>query len=621
MKTAWEDAVGEVRRRADIVEIISEAVVLKRAGRNYVGLCPFHGERTPSFNVNPERQIFRCFGCGEGGDVFSFMMKHDALSFPEVLERLAERVGYELPARKDGVTRAAEADLRARIKEANEAAQAYFRAQLEAAVGAEARAYLEGRGIGPELAARFGLGFAPPGWDGLAQALARQGLDQGLLEQAALVRPRPSGGGAYDVFRRRVTFPIHNETGVIVGFGGRAIAPEDEPKYLNSPETPVYHKGHVLYGLYQAAASIKAKDEALLMEGYLDVITAHAYGFTQAVGVLGTALTPAQAKLLLRYTPSKRVVLAFDADRAGQAAAERGLATLGEVARGVGLTLRVVAVPDGKDPDAYLRRHGAPAFGALMAEAQDVHRFLLDRALAGQDPGTPEGLTAAMAAVTNVLLGVESPALRDALLLEVARRLNVREEALRLEVKRRSRPGALAGRADAPRPGHRPLVPPSREKPLSRTQAERLLLHLMVEHPSVRAMVAEQLADVPFEAPQESLRGLLAEAAGGWDAVFVALPGGSPDAALAAELAFMPVAEWDRPPERLAADCIDTLRYRHLEAELAGVRLRLAQAGKAGDGQAMKALAVEMTVLSSALVALDQKRRNLTGAGRPASEA
>jgi DNA primase len=325
-----DDAVAEVRARADIVEVIGEAVVLKRSGRNFTGLCPFHQERTPSFNVNPEKQIFRCFGCGEGGDVFSFVMKSQHQTFPEALKGLADRYGIQLPDRRP------DDDERTHMREVNDQAASFYQQMLaNEEFGAKARAYLQDRGVGPDLQKKFGLGFAPGQWDSLHRYLLGQKVPTPLQESAALVRPRGSGSGHYDYFRNRIMFPIHNEASQVVGFGARAIDPGDEPKYLNSPETLLYRKGNLLYGLNQARDAIKARDSAVLMEGYMDVIMAHAYGFNHAVGVLGTALTPAQARILLRYTPGKRVVIAFDADRAGQVAAERGLATLTDVTQGV----------------------------------------------------------------------------------------------------------------------------------------------------------------------------------------------------------------------------------------------------------------------------------------------
>lgn len=594
-----DDPVAEVRRRADIVEVISESVVLKRSGRNYLGLCPFHGERTPSFNVNPERQIFRCFGCGEGGDVFSFVMKSGHQTFPEALKTLADRYGVPLPDKRP------EDDDRALIKEANEVASNFFSRMLaHDEIGAKARAYLEDRGVGSELQARFKLGYAPPHWDSLHRYLLGEKIPVSVQEKAALVRARQGGSGYYDYFRNRVIFPITSEASHVVGFGARAIDPGDEPKYLNSPETALYHKGNLLYGLNVAREPIKAKDEAVLMEGYMDVITAHAFGFTNAVGVLGTALTPSQARSLLRYTPSKRVVLAFDADRAGQAATERGLSTLTDVTTGVGLEVRVLAVPEGKDPDAYLRKEGAEAFQALLDAAPNWTQFLLMRALAPFDLRSDEGRVKAVTACVPVLRQIENHMTQDYYVTWLSQLVGLREESIRLEIKRGMRHNVTPSR------GAQLMV-----KKLSAREAEQVLLYLMVEHPPLRQGIREQLGEMAFEPIHQQIReridhldATLGKAT--WNDLLDQFAGQDIQKTVSG-IMFADYGKWSSEPESMISDCVNALLFAFWEAELDHLKARLKQEAAGLSRGDLVALTARYEEVLEYCVQLKHKRSHL----------
>jgi DNA primase len=601
-----EDPVAEVRARADIVEIIGESVVLKRSGRNYLGRCPFHQERTPSFNVNPERQIFRCFGCGEGGDVFSFMMKSQHLTFPEALKSLADRYGIQLPDRRP------DDDERSLLREANEKAAAFYRKMLEhEEVGAKARQYLAERGVSPELARRFQLGYAPSTWESLHRYLLGEKVAPAIQEKAALVRTRPNGGH-YDYFRNRIMFPIHNEAGHTVGFGARAIDAQDEPKYLNSPETVLYRKGNLLYGLDVARDAIKAKDRALLMEGYMDVITAHAHGFDEAVGVLGTALTAAQARVLLRYTPGKRVVVAFDADRAGQIAAERGLATLTEVTQGVGLDARVLAVPEGKDPDAFLRREGAEAFKGLLETSPDLYTYLVDRAIAQHDLSTPEGRGKAVSAVVPVLRQIRNYVTQDDYVKRVSQRLGVREESIRLEITKGLRHNV------APFGGARP--PAAGVKKLDVSEAERMLLYFMVGQAGVREQVGERLSSLKFEAPRQEIRERIEAAGDGkitWEELLHHFSGRDDIQKTISALMFEDYERWVTEPVKVVDDCLTVLEAHYWEAELAKLNERMRQEH---DPATQRLMAERYTELWAYCVQLKHKRSNLLAPTKPSHE-
>ena len=591
-----EDPVAEVRARADIVEVVSDTVVLKRSGRNYLGLCPFHQERSPSFNVNPERQIFRCFGCGEGGDVFSFVMKAQNQTFPEALKILAERYGVPLPERR------VDTDERTRIRQANEVAADYFVWLLEHPEHGDAgRRYLDDRGVSASLRKRFRLGLSPRGWDGLHRHLLSRDVPAEIQEAGALARPRSSGQGYYDYFRNRLMFPITNEAGHVVGFGARALEAGDEPKYLNSPETLVYRKGNLLYGLTEARDAIKVKDRALLVEGYMDVITAHAHGFEEAVGVLGTALTPNQARTLLRYTPSRRVVLAFDADRAGQQAAERGIATLTEVTQGVGLDLRVLSVPSGKDPDAFLRAEGAPAFEGLLAEAPVLFEFLLMRAVAAHDVSRAEGRAAAVTAALPVLRRIESYVTQDHYVGWLAARLGVRPETIRMELGR----GGRAPTA-APAAGARPSP-----KKLSTVEAERILLYVAVERSNRRDAILARTGMMTFspglEPVRQVLQGLVAAGTPpSWAGLLEAFGGDTALQQAISAVSFTDGDSWGDEEEQVVEDCLVTLEIEFWQGHKQALLERVKQGQDPTGAETQR-----LQEIIQYLVALDHRRRKM----------
>jgi DNA primase len=445
-----DEAKEQVRDATDIVALVGEKVRLRRAGRSWKGLCPFHAERTPSFTVNPERQVWHCFGCGKGGDAFAWLMETEKLPFPEALEALAERAGIELPKSERGPGDAA----RDRLYQANALANDYFMASLRSSAGSGARAYLAGRGFDDETLDAFRIGWAPEGWDGLAATLGKL-LSERVIEEAGLTLRR-GDGSHYDRFRNRVTFPVLAAAGKVAGFGARAIAPDDQPKYLNTPETPVYRKGSLLFGLPQARPSIRERKEALIAEGYLDVMRLHAAGFTNAVSTSGTALTYDQARILARLEAA--VVLVYDGDDAGVRAADRGLDPL----LTAGLSVRVLLIPGGDDPDSYIRGHGAEAFRALLESARDVPGFLAEARLAGSDqnPDTE----ARVRRLIEALSRVEDPVRRRLMVRRGAEAFGL-EETVFLEAlgKKRRRAGAARGAGPdlSPKEGAAPAGAPA----------------------------------------------------------------------------------------------------------------------------------------------------------------
>jgi DNA primase len=396
--SSWSDDefLGKVRSSADIREVIAGYVPLKKMGGRFRGLCPFHNEKTPSFYVDGVKQLFYCFGCGTGGDVFKFLMLYEKMEFPEALRTLAKRYGIPVPERN----RAASSERQVLLK-IHQAALSYFRATLDGKEGAGARAYLRGRALKAETLEAFALGFAPARWDGLKSSLLGQGFPEDRLVQAGVLARKEETGRTFDRFRGRVIFPIRGLSGEVVGFGGRLIA-EGEPKYLNSPETPLFRKGEVLYGLDRTADAIRKQDRAILVEGYMDFLSLHEAGFGELAATLGTGFTPSHARLLSRYT--RRVVVNFDPDSAGQAATRRSLDILLES----GFDVRVLRLPGGKDPDRFVREEGAERYAALLESAPAYLEYLAREAAGRVDLATPAGKIQALNQVLPFVARLES---------------------------------------------------------------------------------------------------------------------------------------------------------------------------------------------------------------------
>jgi DNA primase len=386
--------IEEVRERADLVDIVSEQVVLKKQGKDFVGLCPFHDDKSPSFSVSPAKQFYYCFSCGAGGNVFKFLMELNQRSFAEVVLDLAKRYQVPVttmePAQQQELQR--KLTLREQLYEIVAVAAKFYEHALFQPDGQRALAYLrDERKLSDETIRHFLLGYAPEGWQTLYGYLVEQKrYPVNLVEQAGLIVPRKGGGGYYDRFRDRLMVPIHDAQNRLIGFGGRALSAEDQPKYLNSPETELFDKGKTLYGLDKAKAAIAQQDRAIVVEGYFDVIALHAAGITWAVASLGTALNAGQVKLLLRYSESKQIIFNFDADSAGVKAAERGIGAISEMAYRGDVQLRILTIPDGKDPDDYLRFHTAEEYIALADAAPlwldwQISKLISDRDLKQAD--------------------------------------------------------------------------------------------------------------------------------------------------------------------------------------------------------------------------------------------
>lgn len=483
-----EDILADIRAHTSIVEVISAHVALRKAGRSYTGLCPFHGESTPSFSVNEEGGFFHCFGCGAGGNVFSFLTRIEGISFPEAVRRLAAKAGIALPqAAKDP-----QAQERARLLRLNDVAATYFQRCLWGNIGEMARRYLTERGVSRDIAERFRVGFAPSGREGLGRFLAAQrlelekGVELGLLGKG-------EDGRFYDKFRHRLIFPISDVVGRIVGFGGRLLpvaqaAPAGKsyhlPKYLNSPESVLYKKGTLLYGLSQAKEAIQQQGRAILVEGYLDLLALVQYGQNETVAVLGTALGVEQLKVLRRATGVGEVYIFFDGDDAGRRAAIRAFPLCIEAEmRGRGIFL-----PQGDDPDTYVRKHGAQALQQLIDQAEPLENFYFARHAPPPGASMTQRVQAVRGAMT-ILNAVTDVVVRGALLTQIAQRFAMNEEELR----------RLAATPESAK--HADVSPRQRqeERPSGQALIESELIQLMLLDRSAALCVAEEGVILAFQ--------------------------------------------------------------------------------------------------------------------------
>jgi len=408
-----DEIIRDLRDRADIVGLIGRYVELKKAGRSFKGLCPFHDEKTPSFNVTPDRQIFHCFGCDAGGDAIAFLMQHEGLSFPEAARTLAADCGIEIPDTEGGERGVAEG-----IFAANQIAHELYCELLAAPDGQPARDYLRERGVDQETVERYGIGFAPNRWDAVRSRLQQKGVGAEVGERAGLLAPRQGGGGHYDRLRGRLIFPIFDVRSRVVGFGGRALFQDQDAKYMNTPESPVFRKREALYGFPFALEPLRRRERAVLCEGYFDCIALHRAGLGEALATCGTALTAEHAQQLRRRTG--QIVLLFDGDTAGHKAVERALTLL----LPEGLRVRAAALPAGEDPDSYLAANGVDALAELVEQAPEALELVIGRAVAA-GRGTPTEKADAVRRVAPFVALVSDPVERS----EYTRRLSVAAQA------------------------------------------------------------------------------------------------------------------------------------------------------------------------------------------------
>jgi DNA primase len=463
-----------VKQQADIVRVIGEYVRLKKSGQNFTGLCPFHQEKTPSFAVHPVKQIYHCFGCGAGGDVFKFVMEMEKSTFPEAIRTVAEKCGIAIPKQRErSPEERRENQQRSALVEMQREAAGFFARQLqESPEGKVAFAYLEERSLDRDTMKRFGLGFAPSSGDSLLRHLKAK-FPEKLLEASGLFS-RDQSGRLYDRFRRRIMFPIANESGKVIAFGGRAMG-DDMPKYMNSPETPIYSKSSVLYHVDRAKEALRQNDFAVLVEGYMDAIAVARAGITNVVAGCGTSLAEPQIKLLGRFT--RRVVVNYDPDTAGQVATERSLTLLLEKE----FDVRVLALPGGADPDKFLKEQGAEAYRALLAKAPPYLDYLIGRARQ-MDRTTAAGKVAALNFLMPYVQRLPNRLLRSEWATRIASELRVDEPVLREALRR-----AATERRSEVKPKAELLTPAVK-------QAERQLLYMLVEAAGFREKLAREIA-------------------------------------------------------------------------------------------------------------------------------
>ena len=456
------EIIEEVRAAANIVDVVGSYISLRKRGKNYLGLCPFHGEKEPSFTVNDEKQIFHCFGCGASGSVFDFLMRSRNLSFAEAVKELAKRFSIPLPQRQETGQAKRMRELAERLRHVNELAAVYFnQVLLDKGAGEMALTYLQSRGMGPEVIQDFQLGYAPQSWDGLKRFLLSRKVDLKTAVQAGLL-VKKSERDCYDRFRHRLMFPIKDMRGRTVAFGGRALDEENPPKYLNSPETPIFHKGRTLYGLATAREACRRHKEALVVEGYFDLLAVYNQGIQQVVAPLGTALTLHHVRLLSRLAP--QAVLVFDGDQPGMRAAMRSL----ELFLREKLPARLLALPEGMDPDDFLAREGREPFALLLEEARPLMEIFLEQSIAEYD-GSVEGRLKVVRQVTPMLKLLDSRVTQEGYLRMLDQRLGVSEEVLwaELGLDRTSRVVTARG----PKPGRATRIPAWEE------EIVRILVH------------------------------------------------------------------------------------------------------------------------------------------------
>jgi DNA primase len=572
-----DEVIEEIRQRADIIEVISDYVTLKKAGTNYKGLCPFHQEKTPSFTVSQEKQLFHCFGCGIGGNIFTFFMKYEQVAFAEAARALAQRYGVRIPEVK--VT--AQDQRKENLRQINAVALDFYVRELkQEKEGKVARGYLERRGIERALWEEYGIGYAPARWDALVSHLKKKGVN--LKEAEALGLIIPKKGGWYDRFRDRIIFPIFDLRDRVIGFGGRILNDGSEPKYLNSPDSPLYKKGAGFYGLNVARKSIqKAGGKVFIVEGYFDLLSMAQKGVKNVVATLGTALTPEQARLARRF--GKEFFLLFDPDEAGTKAALRGV----EIFMQEETFATVVPLPAGLDPDAYFQKGGDAE--ALWSKAISGVEYTMERLMAEHDLGAIEGRAKAVGAVLPFLLRIKDGVSRDLYLKRLAEKTGVGESEIR-DV------------ALTLHKGHKEGV---EQKSITgiNVSAEKKLVQMMIQHPTLIPLVIKEGVIENLES--QALRSIGALVIHTFqrygdlslDRIAPQLEErGVSETAFA--LAFQEEELEEGMAERIMVDCLRKIKMKTLKRQMEGIKKRIKEAEAQGDEALLNSLFLSMNALS-----------------------
>jgi DNA primase len=572
-----EDRKEEVRRATDVVALVQRYLPLRRSGRSFSACCPFHQERTPSFHVWPESQRWKCFSCNRSGDAFSFVMEKEGVEFPEALRMLAKDAGIELERRDPVAAEAARAAERTKdaAYEACEWACKWFQGNLKGSPAAE---YLKGRGLTGETAKEWRLGFAPDAWDGLLGAAKEAGIPVATLEAAGLVVPRKQGDGFYDRFRNRVTFPISDVRGRVVAFGARALG-DEEPKYLNSPDSAVFRKGQLLFGLDRARDEVMRTRSLAVMEGYMDVIMAHQHGVKTAVAGLGTAFTPDHAALMGRF--ADKVVLVYDADAAGRAAADRALAILLQA----DIDVRIAVIPEGKDPCDLLVLRGPEPLRAALGSAREVFEHLLAATAARNDVGSVGGRAAAADEMIKAVLPVPNGVKRDLMVGRIGGMFGFSEDQVRRrarELAAASAPRTPAAEQEAAARAPRAPVP----EVGGGSRRERLLLESALAGPGLAARLAAEAPPETFASPSLSrIARAVVETARAGTSDPAACAASLGDEVLADEVAVLAASGADKPAATLLRQFEDCVRSHGYERRIEEARRRFHEARARGDGR------------------------------------
>lgn len=587
MKDAvYDEFIDRLRSECDIVSILSDYVPLKKKGKNYWGCCPFHHEKTPSFSVTPDKGFFYCFGCHTGGNVFNFLMKMENIAFFDAVKLLAQKMNIPLPQQEKTPQEQARDRKRARLYRSNELAREFFHVCLtKSAYGKPAGQYLQTRGITDAVCETFQLGFAPPAWDKLVKALSGRGIEAESLLESGLASQKQGQQSLYDRFRNRIMFPICDPRGRVVGFGGR-VMDDSQPKYLNSPETVIFNKRHLLFALHMAQAAIRDTGQAIVVEGYMDAITAHAAGITNVVASLGTAFTVEQAKLLQKIRQDVEVLFAYDSDAAGQNASLRAL----NIVHNLGLKVRVVAIPDGKDPDDFIRKHGAEAFRALLPDALHLLEYQVQQALDTTDYSGLEGKVAVVSRLVPVLAETANAVEANAQIARIAQTLAIDESAVRSEISK----FLLQAKKDKNvKPGkHIAKTLISHKPSMANEQAERYLIRLMNDDPALIPTIRAALSgeEIRSQVRQEILQLLFRT----WEehpsldsAWTLAL-----SEAATTELSQIMVMDiHSEHVTKTVEDCIKSLRLLYLNTLYEQHRLRADELERMGDSRFLQELA------------------------------
>ncbi len=575
------EIVDQVRQTANIVDIASQYTTLKRRGRRHVGLCPFHSEKDPSFTVDDEKQLFHCFGCGMGGDIFTLVMEKENLSFPEALRFLAEKYNIPLPQKRQ--LSAQQQKLEEKIDKINQSALAFFKKNLfNTREGKEALHYLKKRNISEEIIQALKIGYALNSWDSLLSFFRGKNVSPLDLEKAGLVILRQKKEGYYDRFRGRIIFPIFNLTGKVIAFGGRTIL-DDDPKYLNSPDTPVYSKGKMLYGLNFCREAIREKGEVILVEGYTDFVSLYKTGIRNIAASLGTSLTPDQVILAKKFAP--RLVVGYDADSAGKKAAVRAISLCFEN----GVEIKVLNLPPKMDPDSFIRQHGPEAFKDLVEKSTPGLKLLIDFHLLEEKRGTPEEKSKVVRSVVEEIGKIPDRVVRSEYLKKASEYLDVEEEVLRSVTRQKSIKGESTERK-------------------SFYLAEKRLLQILMGDKLIAPYVYSEMKEEDFrELQSEPIFRVLSDSfKNGKNLDFYEITE-KIDQSLMSCLSEILMEKEQSPTLEEALDCLFTLRKLSLEKRVKKLKTEIARLEKQGEREKLRSLLNQRLDLAKEILLLSKR--------------